>query len=232
MKELSNEGVPRLEIVDATIGYGDVRIVGGVQLSVIAGELVGLFGANGSGKSTIMRAVVGLAQLSQGRVEVNGAVVKKMSLETAARRFRIGYLPQVNRGIPALTVEENLELAAWGGGSRRNRRQVASAILKEPGFEKLATHRHRLVGTLSGGQRLRVALGMMELLNPEILLLDEPSSGADEDSSADLRGFLERQKGGSTGILLIEQDLEVLAAMCDKVYLVEGGRVNLASTSQ
>lgn len=215
----------RLRIEDASVGYPGLRVLQGVDLVVGAGEVVGLHGRNGSGKSTLLRAIVGLARLHAGELEIDGKKVQRAGLEIVARRHGVGFLPQENRGIESLSVEENLELAAWGGGRRRNRRQAVAELLEQKLFSTLSRQKSALVGDLSGGQRLRVALGMMELLGPTLLLLDEPTSGADTEAQVALETFLDRQTGQGAGVLLVEQEIELLRAICARVYCVSRGTV-------
>lgn len=219
--------VQRLRITDAAVGYQALRVLEGVELVVGPGELVGLHGRNGSGKSTLMRAIVGLAQFHSGRLKIDGKRVRRPALETVARRHGVGFLPQENRGIESLSVEENLELAAWGGGRRRDRRHAVAHLLEDKLFSSLVAQRSAPVGDLSGGQRLRVALGMMQLLGPRLLLLDEPTSGADTEAQNSLGTFLERHAYRGAGILLVEQEIEILRSNCDKVYCVSRGTVVL-----
>ena len=160
-----------LELSDVVGGYGDTQILHGVSLHVDAGEVVVIIGPNGAGKSTAMKAVFGLLRLSGGRISLNGSEITNEPPEKVVRSG-VCYVPQVANIFPSLTVQENLEMGAF---VRTDDFRPRLAEIYEM-FPPLAEKRKQEAGTLSGGQRQMVAMGKALMLEPRILLLDEPGS--------------------------------------------------------
>lgn len=213
-----------LEVRDLRAGYGDLLILNGIELSVRRGERVLLFGPNGSGKSTTLKAITGIVVPQDGVVCLNGT---NIAGEPAHRIVRAGmcYVPQTRNVFADLTVEENLEV-----GAATVRRQFASRRDDVYAmFPRLAERRRQLAGSLSGGERQLAALGRALMLEPTILLLDEPSAGLSpamvEETFEHIRRInVER---GIT-ILLVEQNVLEAMEIAQRGYLLEAGEVRLS----
>ncbi|MDP8957868.1 MAG: ABC transporter ATP-binding protein [Actinomycetota bacterium] len=217
---------PVLSVQELHAGYEDLEILHGVDLRVEAGERILVFGPNGSGKSTLLKAICGLVRTFRGLVRLKGRDLTGLPPERIVAQG-ISYVPQVDNLFPTLTVAENLEI---GGVLDRHRTRHRTRSVFEL-FPRLAERRHQAAGTLSGGERQMVAMGRALMLQPEVLLLDEPSAGlapsvAEETFDHVLR--INREHG--TAILLVEQDVRQGLRLADRAYVLETGRVRLEGT--
>ena len=211
---MANGGGQVLEIKDARHRYGEVVALGGVDLTVRAGECVALLGPNGAGKTTLVGLATGLLAAQHGRVRVCGGDPR-----LAVTRRHIGVVQQ-SMGFPrALTVAELVRGAAVRAG-----RPVAAVgpVLAEVGVTELARRR---TAKLSGGQQQRVALAMALVGDPELLLLDEPTVGLDVASRRAFWQVLAQRRDAGVGIVLTTHILDEAAAMADRVVVLHHGRV-------
>ncbi|MQA83710.1 MAG: ATP-binding cassette domain-containing protein [Streptosporangiales bacterium] len=213
-----------LEVAELEAGYGDLRILRGVSLAVGRGERVLVFGPNGSGKSTLLKAISGILRPSAGSVRLAGSDVAGRPAHRIVRSG-LSYVPQTGNIFPDLTVEENLEVgAATARRGYRERRDAAMDL-----FPTLAERRRQVAGTLSGGERQLVALGRALMLDPGVLLLDEPAaalSAAMAEQVFDHVLTVNRERG--VAILLVEQNVLKALEIVQRGYLLETGTVRLA----
>ncbi len=213
--------------LDAVVGgYGDTQILHGVSIRVDAGEIVVIIGPNGAGKSTAMKAVFGLLRLSDGRVLLGGAEITNMP---PARVVREGvcYVPQTSNVFPSLTVEENLEMGAFV--REDDFRPRLAEIYRM--FPPLAEKRRQAAGTLSGGQRQMVAMGKALMLEPKILLLDEPTAGLSPKFRGEIFAIVERINETGTPILMVEQNAKQALGIADRGYVLVDGRNRFDDTA-
>ena len=209
-------------IVNATSGYGKTMIVRDVSLTVQAGEVVGLLGRNGVGKSTLMRLATGLLPATQGRVEIDGATAPPSPTKRA--RLGIGYVPQGRYVFPRMTVVENIAVAAEANG-HNGKRAVTEAM---EDFPILKAKADDLAGGLSGGQQQILALARALAIQPRILLLDEPTEGVQPSIIDDISGILKRiNKERKIAILVAEQDLDFCLSIAERLYVMEKGQIRL-----
>ena len=209
-----------LEVHNLSAGYGDHDILRGLSLSVEAGELVAVIGPNGAGKSTLLKALAGLVRPRGGRIALQGADI------TGAGTRRIVesglcYVPQEGNVFPSLSVWENLTIGAWTAGGSLDERTRAVVEL----FPILAARRRARAGTLSGGERQMLAMAMALMVEPRLLLLDEPSAGL--APARQRRGFdrVREINARGLGILLVEQNARESLALCRRAYVLATGRV-------
>ena len=216
----------RLEGVVA--GYGTTACLKGVSLSVQAGEIVTLLGANGAGKSTTLLAVSGLVQLSQGAVMLNGARLNGLPPEAIAGRG-VGHVPEGRRIFPRLTVLENLQLGAY---LRRDQAGVAQDFERIfELFPLLRDRRRQLAGTLSGGEQQMLAMGRGLMGRPALLLLDEPSLGLAPKLVQAVFDVIRRIHQAGTTVLLVEQNARLALAVAHRGYILEAGSIALADAA-
>ena len=215
-----------LAVHDIHAAYGTSRVLFGVSLDVAQGECVCLLGRNGVGKSTTMRAIMGLTPPSTGRIVWNGKDIAGLPPHRIARAG-IGFVPEDRRIFAELTVLENLEVAARAAG-RPGRWNVAAVFALFPKLSELAT---RQGGYLSGGEQQMLTIGRTLMGNPELLLLDEPSEGLAPLVVEDLLPQVSRLKQQGLTILLAEQGVDFSLALADRVYVLEKGTVRFTGTA-
>ncbi|MBM64919.1 MAG: LPS export ABC transporter ATP-binding protein [Myxococcales bacterium] len=202
--------------------FGNRRVVDGVDLTLEPGQTVGLLGPNGAGKTTTFRLIAGLLRPEQGRIEFDGKDVSDWPLHRRARAG-LGYLAQECSLFPGMSVRENLLTAAALGGIRKDEaRERADALLERLDLGRVE---HAQDHTLSGGERRRAEIGRALMVNPKVLLFDEPFAGVDPVAVASLQE--EIQKLASTGLAVLITDHAVAAtfAICDQVSILNEGRV-------
>ncbi|WP_066417139.1 ABC transporter ATP-binding protein [Halorubrum aethiopicum] len=207
-----------LEVIDLDAGYGDLRVLSGVDIRVDDGEYVTIVGPNGAGKSTVMKAIVGLATCQGGSIEYRGTDIAGMDPEEVVRE-RIGYVPQSDNVFPTLTVEENLRLGAYvlDEVPEDRKRDVYDR------FPALADRTDENAGSLSGGQQQMLAMGCALMLDPDVLLLDEPSAGLAPDLVDDMFDRVDEINDAGTTVLMVEQNAKEALRRCDRGYVLANG---------
>ncbi len=223
----ANHVVLRLESVAA--GYGAVPVVSGVSVEVRRGEVVSLIGPNGAGKSTLLKAITGQLKIVEGHVWFEDADVTNTPTSELARKG-IGYVPQVNDVFPDLTVRENLQM----GGYLLKQTQVAERVGAVTAiFPTLAPLVSRVAVKLSGGERKLVAIGRALMLQPRLLLLDEPTASLSPKLAADLlTNHVRRLADTGTAILLVEQKATAALKISDRGYVMVSGRPKLEGSAR
>jgi urea ABC transporter ATP-binding protein UrtE len=209
-----------LRIENLSAGYGRVAILNGVSMTVQSGEIVGMLGRNGMGKSTLLRAIVGLVRTREGAIYVDGTDVSRLPAHARVKQG-IGYVPQGRMVFPRLSVRENLQVAAFAAGEPDSR---VDALLES--FPFLRQKAADLASSLSGGQQQLLAIARALATDPSCLLLDEPTEGIQPTLVAEIGQrvrALNRELGVS--VLLVEQNLEFAVALASRVYLLDKGRV-------
>jgi branched-chain amino acid transport system ATP-binding protein len=209
-----------LEATDVVAGYvPEVNILNGMNLSMTEGEFVGIIGPNGAGKSTFLKAVLGLVAVRSGSVLLEGAdITGHKAHELVARG--VGFVPQTANVFPSLTVTENLEMGCYLKPARF--REQADYVFSL--FPRLRERASQRAGSLSGGERQMVAMGRALMLDPKLLLLDEPSAGLSPMLQDQV--FLQCKQINSTGvaILMVEQNARRCLQVCDRAYVLDQGR--------
>ena len=208
-----------LEVTGLDAGYGAVQVLHGLTLSVRPGEVLVVMGRNGAGKTTALRAIMGLVPPTAGEVTLDGTRLDRLPAHEVPRRG-VGYVPQGRRLFAELTVAENLEigLMARGRGAR-----VRAWVLEL--FPRLAERLGQVAGTLSGGEQQMLAIGRALCLEPSVLLLDEPGEGLQPSMIALIRKTVTRLRDDGVAVLLVEQRVDTALAVADRIAFVAGGRV-------
>ncbi len=215
----------RLEGIEAA--YGLSQVLFGISLEVPSGRLVTLLGRNGMGKTTTVRAVMGIVPIQAGRVHLDGRPLHGQSPYRVARAG-LGLVPEGRQVFPNLTVRENLVATA------ANRRRAAEPWTVERVFAlfpHLAARARSLGGTLSGGEQQMLSIGRALMTNPTLLILDEATEGLAPLVRAEIWGCLERLKQSGLSILLIDKHVEAVTRLADHHYVLEKGRVVWDGTS-
>jgi len=207
-----------LDVADLDAGYGDLQILDGVDLFVEAGEYVTIVGPNGAGKSTVMKSIFGLTSLMGGTVTFDGSDITGMKPEEVIHEG-LGYVPQNDNIFPSLSVRENLEMGAYILD------EVPEATLASV-FERfpiLEERRNQKAGTMSGGQRQMLAMGRALMLEPSLLMLDEPSAGLAPDLVEEMFDKVDELNDAGTAVLMVEQNAKEALRRCDRGYVLAQG---------
>jgi branched-chain amino acid transport system ATP-binding protein len=219
-----DSGHPLLEVLSVQAGYGMSRVLFDVTLRVAQGEIVALLGRNGAGKSTTLKAIMGIVAPTSGRVLFEGRDVSRWAPHRVAQAG-LGYVPQERRIFPDLTVRENLEV-----GCRRGHRGTGPWTIERvcelfPPLEPLLPRRGQ---SLSGGEQQMLAIARTLLGNPRLLLLDEPTEGLAPRVVQTLADQILRLKGDGVTIVLSEQNVHFTVHVCDRAYVLEKGHITHA----
>jgi len=214
--------VSGLTVAGVSAGYEQMEILHDVSIEVRAGEIVTLIGPNGAGKSTLMKTVFGLLRPRRGAIRFEDTDITGLAPSALVRRG-ISYVPQVDNVFPSLTVEENLEMGAVV--REDDVRPRLEAVLQL--FPTLRAKRRLKAGGLSGGERQMVAMGRALMLDPRLLLLDEPSAGLSPVLVDTVFEKIEAINRAGVAILLVEQSAREALRRSHRGYLLAGGQVRL-----
>ena len=216
-----------LAVRDLDAGYGDLRILYDVFLDVADGEYVTIVGPNGAGKSTVMKSVFGLTTYMGGSITFAGTDITGRSPEDIIHRG-IGYVPQNDNVFTSLSVAENLAMGAY------ILEDVPEEALREvyERFPILDERREQKAGTMSGGQRQMLAMGRALMLEPDLLLLDEPSAGLAPDLVEEMFDKIDEINEAGTAILMVEQNAKEALRRCDRGYVFVQGHNRFVDSGQ
>ncbi|WP_236544800.1 ABC transporter ATP-binding protein [Salinirussus salinus] len=214
-----------LEVEGLSAGYGDLQVLTDVDMHVEAGEYVTIVGPNGAGKSTVMKSVFGLTDRMGGTISFDGTDITAMDPEEIIHEG-VGYVPQTDNVFPPLSVRENLEMGAYILD------EVPEDTLEEvyDRFPVLRERASQKAGTLSGGQRQMLAMGRALMLDPELLLLDEPSAGLAPDLVDEMFERVDRIVESGTAVLMVEQNAKAALRHCDRGYVLVNGENRYVDT--
>ncbi|WP_146346574.1 ABC transporter ATP-binding protein [Falsiphaeobacter marinintestinus] len=206
-----------LELDKINAGYGGAQILRDVSLSVAPGEIVCLLGRNGAGKTTTMKAIMGLVPLMSGAVRLNGADLSSLPAHKVPGHG-VGYIPQGRRLFSELTVAQNLEIGLM---VRKSGADVLNGVLDL--FPRLRERLDQRAQTLSGGEQQMLATARALCIEPSYLLLDEPTEGLQPSMIEAIRQVIVVMRDRGVGILLVEQRIDAVLSVADRVAFIENG---------
>ena len=220
MNSLNTTGTPLVEAAGLIAGYlPGVNILNGCDLYANEGELVGIIGPNGAGKSTLLKSLFGLVKVRDGFVKLKGEEVTNQRADQLVKAG-IGFVPQTNNVFPSLTIEENLQMGAYQRPESFDSRFEFVTNL----FPTLGARRKQRAGSLSGGERQMVAMGRALMMDPSVLLLDEPSAGLSPALQDEV--FVRVREINKTGVtvIMVEQNARRCLQIVDRGYVLDQGR--------
>ena len=224
--ERNSRGLP-LRATGVTAGYGGDPVIRNVTVRADPGEVVSLVGANGSGKSTFLKSLVGVVRVSAGTVVIGETDMTRKAPEEVARAG-VGYVPQIDDVFGPLTVRENLEMGGYLLPARDVKARIGEVTTI---FPRLAGMLTRPAGKLSGGERKMLAMGRVLMLQPAVFLLDEPTANL---APAIARTLLEEHvsalAASGAAVLVVEQRARAVLAISDRTYVLAGGEVRMEGT--
>lgn len=211
---------PVIEASNIVAGYlPGVNILNGCSLTAYPGEMIGVIGPNGAGKSTLLKAIFGLVKVHDGQISLNGADITNYKANVLVE-MGVGFVPQNNNVFPTLTVEENLRMGLFMRPKKLGERLKATWDL----FPVLHDRRSQRAGALSGGERQSLAMARALMMEPSVLLLDEPSAGLSPVRQDET--FLRTRQINKTGVcvVMVEQNARRCLQICDRGYVLDQGR--------
>lgn len=218
-----------LAVENLSVSYGAIKAVEDISFHVDAGEVVALIGANGAGKSTILRAISGLIDKEQGTVFFKGEPIQSLPPHRIVN-LGISHVPEGRRVFPLMSTRENLELGAYG---RKNRTEMlADMELVFQKFPRLKERELQLAGTLSGGEQQMLAIGRALMSRPKLLLMDEPSMGLAPMLVQQIFETVKEINQSGTTILLVEQNARMALGTAHRAYVLETGQIVLAGDAK
>ncbi len=217
-----------LAVENVYAGYlQDLNILQGINFRIAPGELVAIIGPNGAGKSTLAKTIFGLLTPNQGKITFKGEDITRLKSDQIVRRGMC-YVPQIANVFASLTIDENLEMGAFitSGSLKPSKNKIYTM------FPRLAERRRQRAGTLSGGERQMLAMGRALMLDPDLLLLDEPSAALSPILVSSVFEQIKAINQIGKAIVLVEQNAKKALLMADRGYVLESGRDHLEGTGE
>ncbi len=219
----------RLELRNLFVNYGEIAAVRDLSMSVAEGEIVALLGANGAGKSTTLKSIIGMVKATSGSILVGGHDVTGQPAHTSARKG-VALVPEGRRIFKRMTVRENLDVGGVTRSKIENARQIESVNAL---FPLLKQRERQLAGTLSGGEQQMLAIGRAMMSMPQFILFDEPSLGLAPLVVEDVIAAIRRiSRDFGIGGILVEQNVDVALALADRAYVLSRGTLALSGSAE
>ncbi len=211
-----------LKVHDLHVSYGAVRAAQGVSLQVNDGEIVSLIGANGAGKTTILRTISGLVKATSGEILLDGTDLRKLE-PSKIIRHKLAHVPEGRHIFPDMTVEENLEMGAFA--DPKDMGETMTDVFRR--FPRLKERRRQLAGTLSGGEQQMLAVGRALMSKPQMILMDEPSMGLSPILVKEIFAIIKEVNKQGITVLLVEQNAKMALSISNRAYVLETGKISI-----
>ena len=218
-----------LKVESLDLFYGDAQALDAVSLEVAKGEIVAIVGANGAGKSSLIRTIAGMQSARAGRIFFNGQDITRMESHQVCN-LGIGQVAEGRQVFPTLTVQENLEMGALLPRARPHARRAMDDVLTM--FPRLAERRDQLAGTMSGGEQQMLAIGRCLMGAPELIMFDEPSLGLAPVVVQEVLHAIRLLNGRGITVLLVEQNVAVSLKLSTRAYVLENGRIAMSGSGE
>jgi branched-chain amino acid transport system ATP-binding protein len=218
-----------LDIKNIDVFYADVQVIWDVSFEVNKGEIVALIGANGAGKSTVLKTISGILRPMKGEIFLEKNPIYKMD---AYRLIELGiaHVPEARRLFVEMTVEENLDMGSLRGEARAQRKKTKEMVFEL--LPRLRERRRQLAGTLSGGEQQMLAVGRGLMSLPKLQMFDEPSLGLGPILVREVFNTIKKIKKEGTTVLIVEQNVKQTLVIADRAYVLENGRITLYGTGE
>ncbi len=211
-----------LKVKGLAVSYGAIEAIHGASLEVHDGEIVSLIGANGAGKTTILRTISGLKKADKGEIFFNGADLLKTE-PSKIINLKLAHVPEGRHIFPQMTVEENLEMGAFTDGKD----MAANMADVFDRFSRLKERKKQLAGTLSGGEQQMLAVGRALMAKPKMILMDEPSMGLSPLLVKEIFSIIREVNKKGITILLVEQNAKMALSISNRAYVMETGKITM-----
>jgi len=213
-----------LKISNIDVFYGDVQVIWNISFDVGQGEIVALVGANGAGKSTVLKTISGLLTPRKGEVVFEGIPIHSIEAYKLIE-MGVALCPEARRLFVEMTVEENLDMGSLKGNAKRQRKRKKEMVYEL--FPRLKERRKQFAGTLSGGEQQMVAIGRGLMALPKLLMFDEPSLGLSPILVREIFNIIRKIREEGTTILVVEQNTKQTLSISDRAYVLENGKIVL-----
>lgn len=215
-----------LKVKDLAVSYGAIEAIHGVSLEVHDGEIVSLIGANGAGKTTILRTISGLKKADKGEINFDGADLIKTE-PSKIINLKLAHVPEGRHIFSQMTVEENLEMGAFTDGKD----MAANMADVFERFSRLKERKKQLAGTLSGGEQQMLAVGRALMAKPKMILMDEPSMGLSPLLVKEIFSIIREVNKKGITILLVEQNAKMALSVSNRAYVMETGKITIEGSA-
>jgi branched-chain amino acid transport system ATP-binding protein len=221
--------MPLLEVEGLHTYYGQIHALQNVSITVEKGEIVTIIGANGAGKSTLLKTISGLLQPRRGSIHLEGEDITRMKPHKIVKKGVV-QVPEGRRIFGALTVTENLDMGAFTAKDSQKAKQILGRIFEL--FPRLKERSRQVAGTLSGGEQQMLAMGRALMIEPHVLLLDEPSMGLAPVLVDSIFDTIKQLHEAGTTILLVEQNARIALQVASRGYVLQSGTVMLSDSAE
>ena len=218
-----------LKLENVEVSYGAVHAIHGASMEVRDGEIVSLIGANGAGKTTILRTITGLKKADSGSITYQDVELLKAE-PSKIITFGMAHVPEGRHVFPRMTVEENLQMGGYTKKNQENLQEILKEVYEK--FPRLKERRKQLAGTLSGGEQQMLAVGRALMGSPSIILMDEPSMGLSPLLVKEIFHIIKEVHKQGITVLLVEQNAKMALAIADRAYVLETGKITLEGSGQ
>ncbi len=218
-----------LKLENVEVSYGAVHAIHEASMEVRDGEIVSLIGANGAGKTTILRTITGLKKADSGSITYQDVELLKAE-PSKIITFGMAHVPEGRHVFPRMTVEENLQMGGYTKKNQENLQEILKEVYEK--FPRLKERRKQLAGTLSGGEQQMLAVGRALMGSPSIILMDEPSMGLSPLLVKEIFHIIKEVHEQGITVLLVEQNAKMALAIADRAYVLETGKITLSGTGR